>query len=918
MAKQEKFRRSAQSIGFKPIRVSGSEIANMRAESARMASSMRDARNAEISERQRQLDAMKEGQQIEASRRQINTSIITQNAQKEADKLRLEADTKRKQLEANQEAASEMFKSISNLSKTAIEKVQEIDEARFEEDRLRAFELAKAGVLSPELIKQIQGEAELQAVEQERLGQIDEAAATGSIDSLTASKLKSMSSGTRLGLEQGAGVYLLTEVYRQKLQKALAENPNMSSEETAVFMAQFYRDFLTDPENVVNGKPLIDIKPELLRTGTAEVQRLHQGIQTKARAKEEKELAEMRYDNAQTILTQNPAQFADNIQTSFQTWKSDYGNKVALKTYESLATMRKPNGEFMFTMEQLGSADLKGNGKSFANEWPGRWGDMLQARTNADTQQRQADMARDGLAFKEAEQLAIQRLTDNPSQAAADLAVKTFRETYGRVPQSILKFQASYTLEAEAKARQIEQLEAIPDGFITQEAVDALSFLDPAAATQLQKRFANQQRMYTTGTFKAQSDSFKSVANGVTTFGNSKPNTPSSVFLQEQMRAEYRRRVDQAVAGGADFNTAANTIGIALADEVRKGALDKDSKWYRVPGLGGTVQFPNLNTGNVSRVQQSIRNYQAIRQSIIDNGIEKTLDTPESIIDVAEAKAIIQGFNKPGFVIPTDVLAVAGMSKMDPFNIINRQLKALNLPELPAPTLNQTINQELSPELQQQLFSDIAGPQQRLRALRQQRSMTFNDGGNLRPAFSGINGVSSINDPFVIAIGVNEGTRTLDGGTTSHFRGHIDPGDGALNRGTFSYAPERFGTDPNMTPEQADIEYMSNLTAAQNKYAPILEQMGYQPGTQDYAIAMFNILDLTVQAPLTVPEFVNIGLKNLVGQPLNRNNVGDARAYAFYHPVTGQLHAEGFKNNFEALRADQRARSMTIIDYTRY
>ena len=917
MAKQEKFRRSAQSIGFKPIQVSGGEISNMRAESARIAASMRDARNAEISERQRQLDAMKEGQQIEASRRKINTTIITQNAQKEADKLRLEADTKRKQLEINQAAASEMFKSIADLSKTAVAKVQEIDEARFEEDRLRAFELAQAGVLTPEMINQIQGEAELQAVEQERLGQIQEAEVTGRIDSLTASKLKSMSSGTRLGLEQGTGVYKLTEVYKQQLQKALAENPGMSSEETAQFTTQFYRDFLVNPENAVNGKLLIDIKPELLRVGTTAVKQLHQGIQTKARAREEGELAEKRWDDAQTILTQNPDQFSDNIQTSFQTWKSDYGNKTALKQYESLATMRKPNGEFMFTMEQLGSADLKGTGKAFTNEWPSRFAAMKEARNTADTQQRQAVIAADKLAYKEAEQLALERLRNNPSQAAADEAVEMFKDTYGRVPASITKFQSSYTLEAEAKAKQIERLESIPDGYITQEAVDALSFLDQTAGSALQKRFVNQQRQYTQGVFKNQSDSFKSVANGVTSFGTNKPNTPSSVFLQERMRAEYRKRVDEAVAGGADFNTAAATIGMELAQEVKDGARLPDNKWYRKASkAGGGADFPNLNTGNVSKVEQARRNYKNLQEKIENDGIEKTLNTPESIVTVEEATAIIEQSGKPGFVIPTDVLAVARLSKMDPFNIINRQLKALNLVELPVPTLTKTINEELSPELRQQLYSDITGPQQKLRALRQAGG-NFNDGGNLRSTFSGVNGTASNNDPFIVAIGINEGTRTAGGGTTSAYRGHTDPGDQAANRGTFSYAPSRFGTDPNMTPEEADAAYMPKLTAAQNKYAPILKQLGYQEGTQDYAVAMFNILDLTVQAPAAVDDFVNIGLKNLVGTPLDANSVGDARANAFYNPRTGSLEASGFGNNFERLRADQKARSMTIINNRR-
>ena len=175
-------------------------------------------------------------------------------------------------------------------------------------------------------------------------------------------------------------------------------------------------------------------------------------------------------------------------------------------------------------------------------------------------------------------------------------------------------------------------------------------------------------------------------------------------------------------------------------------------------------------------------------------------------------------------------------------------------------------------------------------------------------------GALNTNDPRIVSIGINEGTRTTGGGTTSAYQGHTDPGDQAANRGTFSYAPSRFGTDPNMTPEEADAAYMPNLTAAQSKYTPTLLQLGYRPGTREYELAMFNILDLTVQAPAAVDDFVNIGLKNLVGAPLTKENLGNARAYAFYNRQ-GVLDAPGFDNNFERLRADQQRRSMTLFNY---
>jgi len=914
MAKQTQFKKSARSTGFQPIQVSNKDIANMRAESQRVANGMRDARNADIAERERQQRARVENQRLESSERERNLRILTQNAATERQQLQLESQQKLKQLEANQQASAQIFKSVADFSKTALSQLQKMDEARFEEDRLRAFELGSQGTYN-DIVAQIQGEANLQATEEERRGLIDAAVAEGKIDQLTASRLKSMSSGTRLGLEQGRGVYMLTEVYERQLQKALAENPGMGGTETSQFLTKFRREFLVNPDNAVNGKLLVNLNPALLRAGNEAVQKLHQSVQTKADTKEALDLADQRYDDSKTILTQNPGQFSDNIVSSYRTWQSDFGNKVALETYESLATMRSPDGNFLFTMEQLAQPIIKDkSNKSFAEEWPARFAAMQAARADADTQQRNAQAAADRVAYQEAEQNALAKFTENSSKAVVDEAVQFFIDTYGKVPQSVLKYQTSYTLEARAKAKQIETIESIPDGFIRQEDVDALSYLDSNAGRDLATRFAAQERKYKQGIFKDQSDAFKTVANGVTSFGSQKPNTPASVFLQQEMRAEYRRRVDQAVAGGADFNTAANTVAQQLSAEVTAGARDPNSKWHRKPSKpGGAADFPNLNTGAVSAVEQSKRNYKALVDAIAKDGMEKTLDTPGSILTAEEGAAILQNYGKPGFVIPTDVLAVAGMGNgTDPFTIINRQLRALNLVEIQPPQITNDVNAELSPELRKDLYNAIAGPQQKLRALRQARG-SFNDGGNLRSSFRNINGTPTSNDPFIVAIGINEGTRTAGGGTTSAYAGHSDPGDQAANRGTFSYAPSRFGTDPNMTPEQADAAYMPRLVEANNKYAPILQQMGYREGTQEYAVAMFNIMDLTVQAPAAVDDFVNTGLRNLAGQPLNADNVGNARAYAFFNPSTGQLEASGFNNDFERLRADQRARSMTIV-----
>jgi hypothetical protein len=172
------------------------------------------------------------------------------------------------------------------------------------------------------------------------------------------------------------------------------------------------------------------------------------------------------------------------------------------------------------------------------------------------------------------------------------------------------------------------------------------------------------------------------------------------------MRAEYRKRVDAAVAGGMDFNTAATTIGMELSGEVKRGALDEASPWYR--GIDKKTQeptFPNLTTqGQKDKRQEARERYQALRKNVTDNGLSKVVNTPGSIITADEAQQIMNDYGQPGFTIPNDVLAVSGLvNGADPFVIMNKQFEALGLKPLPPPPSIKSI-EEASPYFKSLLF----------------------------------------------------------------------------------------------------------------------------------------------------------------------------------------------------------------------
>ena len=169
--------------------------------------------------------------------------------------------------------------------------------------------------------------------------------------------------------------------------------------------------------------------------------------------------------------------------------------------------------------------------------------------------------------------------------------------------------------------------------------------------------------------------------------------------------------------------------------------------------------------------------------------------------------------------------------------------------------------------------------------------------------------ITSDRHPFFVAIGIAEGTRTANGGYTQAYYGHRDPGDGNYNRGTVSG-----GRGNRLTPEQVDQRWMSRLSSTSIRATGALRAMGLQPGTQGFNRVMFNILDLTVQAPAAVQDFIG-KLGQVQQQGLSIEAIAKARADSFYN-ARGQLDAPGFGNSYQRLFTDQRSRA-GVWDYRR-
>jgi hypothetical protein len=741
--KQVQYRRAAQSTGFRPVQISGNEIARMREESARVVQGMRDVRDAEIRQREAKLADEKEAQRLEARLRDKNRQIETANHQRTLTGLQQEARAKDQQFRQTQQDNAQILQSISTISESAGKAYTQYIEA--EEDKTIAEELEKY-IANPddEILDTLRNEGYLDVLDEMEQSKLDEYEARGG-DPVVVAKGRNFSNRVRREILKGKAAYFYEYKYSQILDEAIQTEENrlgrpMDSAELAGYMTEV-GGVVADRFRNQGGMTL---KPGSMRAALESRERIHMARLTAKRSEEVKNQNQMTLDNATSILTTNPRDFEKNIIQSFQMVRRANGNDYAKAHdwYVTLATMQDANGKFLFTTEQLAGTVLQAGEKPYAQQRPGRFSAILMARMEADNAFRKKQINADKLAYQEAENNALKYIVaSDGSKEVVEQAVGMFRDTYGKVPKSIQTYLENYTVEAQAKAKQVEQLQAMPDGFILKEHVDALKRLDSKAGGELEKRYAAQEAKYNSGIYKTQSDSFKTIANKVTKIGTQGPNTPASVFLQQEMRAEYRKRVDIAATGGLDFNTAANSIAIELAKEVEAGYLDPNSKWYRkVSAAGGAADFPNLNQGNLTALEKSRRNYQAIVKSIGNNGLEKTLDTAESILTREEIVSIVNEYGKPGFVVPTDVLAVSTFGNgLDPFTIINRQIAALGDPKLlplEPPAIIKSINSTMTEQQRNDLFNVVNGPMQRLRSL-QQVAQTVAQPSNLRAGFAG-------------------------------------------------------------------------------------------------------------------------------------------------------------------------------------
>ena len=161
------------------------------------------------------------------------------------------------------------------------------------------------------------------------------------------------------------------------------------------------------------------------------------------------------------------------------------------------------------------------------------------------------------------------------------------------------------------------------------------------------------------------------------------------------------------------------------------------------------------------------------------------------------------------------------------------------------------------------------------------------------------------------AVGSAEGTRTPDGGRNPAYYGHVDPGNGVWNLGSFSY--QHAATSP----EEADAKQLDRL----RQQAALITEQATNQGLELTLQEQLNGIDLANQAPKAALDregYVDWLMRAKQEGQGEAAAVLSARVRSFLNPETQRWDAPGLGNSEKRITADQARRMDAIaraIDY---
>jgi len=880
------FKSATKSKGFDPIQLSKASLSEMEKRDAAVLKGLQENHAAEMKQRETNLQAMRENDEYTQRRFRENRQIEIDNLQREQTSLNQIAARDSQQAQYDQQATETIVSSIVDFSESAmkLDLKRKAAELEKEAQRQAAIPVTNADIGTSEQYSNILNvnntveQAALQASTE-----IDKEAVESNepVYKTNENRLGEKALNIVENKKFYGRVYIAN--YNARRSQLLKEPEFLGADRDPVVTRALHNKTISDVKNfmrhtkgIANNDYFNDVIIELNDENDIRIANA-----TRNKEQDVKDYSVERYTDLAKNGTTAEITLAKQGMTKTvgyqktQEWMSGLVTGAnSLEEIEAIGNVPTDNGELYKTRSAKRFEGDKATWIANQNEKVAEAQRQRQVDYNQSTITNQDNLV-------EAAKQNLPQFVKLTNQQAREKGNGILHPIIVRIIADQSKANEDELVELEKKAKK---------GTLSKADVNASSYTNRKAASEL---YTGQQGSIYGDSEKAITDGLIATARDITGIVGDGKNSVQTLLVHAQLKRDFLKTKQSA-----GFENP-----LAAWEEVKKQvATDRENpqgKYYKKVE-NGRISLPGIELPDVSK--EDVEMHDLALAKMLSDGtgtvdLPFILDTPQGM-DETFKSSTIPG-QVPEFSAGIREFALKyGFSFVEVFNrqrMANNAATGENKPLI----TNSVFEQIKAPDISNLIFNKHNNKTQSIRGAKTADGIVGQDQTNFRTSFRGNSGTF---DDMFTSIGLNEGTRTSDGGFTSAYSGHIDPGDGAYNRGTIS---AREGT-----PEEADQNWQNILKNTQNQYSNVLASQGIPTNSDAYKVLMFNILDLRVQAPATLNDFVD-KIPNIIKNGISAESIGKARADSFYNPNTGNL--DTTFNSYEDLLKDQKSRSMTVL-----
>ena len=837
--------------GFQPIQLSSAGIARMQEENNRVIRNLESRRNAEISQRQRNLQAVEQNQAAEADQRERNfqseqQALKQQQARSEAAE-RFAIQNRKDPNEDLEKVITGLTDFSSTIGKISAERTKKMitDQTRLAQKQAR-----DDFYNSPSAQTKYK---DVQSLFPEETAKLDalttEGVAKGEITTREASKDFFANPGRNAVFDQAYKNEALGLLYESNVQNLLQSTkviPELGFAPSEALKDAPKMGLVTQYalETSLDKLGLSDKNPGYYQEGYEKSKKYQDLLVKKATTAETTSNYEKQAEQAAFLRT--------NVSTLGASIQSDFANpaisrKQAVTNFLSTISAVDPRtGEALFSMDDINNVFLPSYNKTVGEVFGGKGGKNKPARAYLEairdrqqtTRQFRINEERDrNQNAKDFVRLVavpqLQALTDQESDERDPLIFESFKALWPQNFPGISYPQVLIQAEQVAIAKNIEKednrfaVRAVSTVPLTEQEIATIQ--NPATKTKYQAIFKEQQIKRFGTEFPRILKGLKAKAISVTGFDptNDGSINTTSTFVLIAMEEKFKEYALEAEKTGVRPEFRSEYAENKLNEYVAKGQTDTTNLFYKDPNsLDNAPNFPNLK--GISQIKQDRSESNTIDKLVANkNGdLKKIINMPYALGDQNDYERISAQIEKnPVNVEYTpEIMRISRLTQqtnrpMSPREVYNASIAKVNAVSMKDPVIANEVNPiedavyQLSPEVQK-LYNDVSNRTFN-RNYRVGAEMNNNQGGGnaipVRASMTGT-GVAPIEQTNALVEVAGElGVSPIDLATIIGFEtgGTYDPGivggQGKKYEGLIQFGePERaaYGVVPGMSFEE--------------------------------------------------------------------------------------------------------------------